>query len=768
MLTEADKRIISRDGKLPGLAVLLDAEMLLEKLKELPRFKDAVKAEIQYLRYKPGNSCASTLYITLADGTGHHYYAKALTEKRFQESWNKPSRQKLIQKGGPFAPLAVADLFIMLFHPIHDKNIGHLEWLVSETHRKHMLKACSLPEIDDEELAIKILRYKPERRLVAKVSRNGQPVAIIRSGTPEEFTKMLIGNAFGMSHGGVLLMGADGASCTLATNWQKGDSLCPEEGRLPSEELVTELAKQLVRIHSATYQHPVKYGIQNEIQSLQGVFNTFEHILPEQAEWFAELSERVGQGLGSVSEQFALIHGDFSLDQVVRRKNKAGEIKLHILDWDRSAYGHPLMDLAAFQARLELQVIEGVLPRWQADAISETFFQVYAKRKETDLAGLYWFVASAMLRLAAEPFRKRDPEWEQYTLQLLQRAEEILADEGASFMKFSARTADTAQDALLETLLNPAKMQVMLHEAGILPEYDTVTGASLRRYKAARRALVDYQIPDKESSRYIIGKYRTKGLDKRSCRIQEQFWQSGFDEQAKTGVPEVLGALPELNTWFQRRINGQGIGAVLIPQNRRLAFLGRCAADAVNTLHQSGIAQTLELPCWRPSEEWQILHKRLTETREKLPQLAGRIAAVLEKSRAVAEKIPDMPSVTVHRDFYQDQIFEQYGRPGHMVLLDLDLVCRGHAALDAGNYIAHIQEFSLRRYGNIEALRTHEDAFRRHFLNQSKTAIPEAVEIYATLSLVRHIHISTLFENRTHTTETLLTICETRLDSHFD
>lgn len=238
---------------------------------------------------------------------------------------------------------------------------------------------------------------------------------------------MLIGNTFGMAQGGVHLLGADGPSCTLATTWQKGFCLCPKDGKLPDLELSKKLAKQLNRIHSATYQHPSRYTIGDEINSLKGVLNSFQHILPAHADWFIHLVERIEQGLNSTGENWALIHGDFSLDQVVQHENKAGEIKLHILDWDRSAYGNPLLDLASFQARLELQVIEGVVARWQVDEILNTFIQSYQKKTEHDITDLYWFVASAMLRLAIEPFRKRNPCWADYTLQLMQRVETLLA-----------------------------------------------------------------------------------------------------------------------------------------------------------------------------------------------------------------------------------------------------------------------------------------------------------------------------------------------------
>ncbi|MCP1659867.1 phosphotransferase [Neisseria perflava] len=766
MLTEADQNIIANDTALPGLAILLDTERLLATLQTIEPFKQAVSAQIQYLRYKPATSCACTLHIKLADASEYFYYAKALTQTRFKESWNRSSVQKALQVGGQFVPYALPDVCIILQHPMYDRGIGHLKWLTSKKHRRHILRACSLPATDRDEPDVKILRYKPERRLVARVSRHGHPIAILRSASPDEFTKMLIGNAFGVSHGGVLLLGADGTSCTLATKWQKGRSLCPEHGTPPDAELTRELARKLSRIHAATYRHPTCYGIAEEIQALQGVANTFKHILPLQTAWFENLSFRVKQNLAELPERFTLIHSDFSLDQVIRRESRHGETKLHILDWDRSAYGHPLMDLATFQARLELQVIEGILPRWQADTIIGELLTTYRRKSENDLTGLVWFTASAMLRLATEPFRKRLPRWDQYVLLLLQRVELLLASSEWPSEKPSNQTVNFDADPMLDTLLNRHKMQHLLSGQHILSEHESVVSASLRRYKIKRRALVNYAIAShSQDNPYLIGKYRAKGLDKRSYRIQKQLWQSGLNDQAQTGVPKVAGAIPELNTWFQYRISGETIGDMLLPQNGRLKFLGEAVANALSALHQSNVANQLDLPFHTPQHELAILQKRLADAQNKLPQLAERIAAVSAACATLIDHLPETTPVCIHRDFYQDQILERHGHPGHMVLFDLDLVCQGQAAVDAGNYLAHIQEFALRQYNDINALKVHEDAFKTQFL-RNRPNDAEAVEIYITLSLARHIDISTLFENRTHTTETLLEICESRLASH--
>lgn len=762
MLTEADQRIVSRDSKLPGLAVLLDTERLLAQLKTLEPFRNAIQVEIQYLRYKPSNSCACTLYIKSDDATCLHYYAKALTAERFHESWNKPSRQKLVQKGGAFAPLALNGLCIMLLHPIHDRAIGKPSWLADETARRHILKACSLSASEAEIPAIKILRYKPERRLVVKVSNKGRAIAILRSGTPEEFSKMLIGNAFGVAYGGAVLTGADGSNCTLATRWQEGESLCPEEGRIPNDSVIADLGKKLARLHSAASRHPTDYTLNDEVQSIADVANTFLHLLPEYKDWFEALQKRISDGLGEIPEQAVLIHNDFSLDQVIQRTSKSGGTKLHILDWDRSAQGHPLLDLASFQARLELQVIEGVLPRYEADRLSDGLLRAYRKKHEAKQADLCLFTASALLRLATEPFRKRNPHWEQYTLQLLQRVQILLDTENITPNTQEETEPGHAPDSPLNILLDTAKMQPLLQQAKILGDTQNLAAATLRHHKKGRRALVEYTVSAGGGSRRIIGKYRAKGLDKRSARIQQHLWQNGFNRPSETGVAEVLGDLPELNTWFQSRIDGQTVGALLHPQNRRLTFLGKAAADALLALHNSGAGNGLDLPVWQAQDEWAVLEKALAEAQTKLPHLAERIARVATQCKALLETLPVRPSETLHRDFYQDQILEPYGTPGRMFLLDLDLACRGDGALDAGNYLAHIQELALRRYGKTDALHAHENAFRRHFLAHSNHAA-KTVEAYTTLTLARHIRISTLFAERAHTTEALLAVCEHRL-----
>ena len=54
-----------------------------------------------------------------------------------------------------------------------------------------------------------------------------------------------------------------------------------------------------------------------------------------------------------------------------------------------------------------------------------------------------------MLRLGAEPFRKRDPRWEQCVLQLLQRIEEILAKTDDPYMPTAENDTCFSEDSPL-------------------------------------------------------------------------------------------------------------------------------------------------------------------------------------------------------------------------------------------------------------------------------------------------------------------------------
>jgi hypothetical protein len=72
-------------------------------------------------------------------------------------------------------------------------------------------------------------------------------------------------------------------------------------------------------------------------------------------------------------------------------------------------------------------------------------------------------------------------------------------------------------------------------------------------------------------------------------------------------------------------------------------------------------------------------------------------------------------------------------------------------------------EQAVREFGRPDALAAQESALRERFIELSGESCRGAVEAYATLTLARHIYLSTRFEERRALTETLLELCEQRI-----
>src|SRR5919197_2793009 len=81
MLTRADAELVERDAALPGLAMLLYADVFLELLKTAAPRVPLSAARPVYVRYKPGTSCLVSYEVTAA-GAQVHVHATAYTIDR--------------------------------------------------------------------------------------------------------------------------------------------------------------------------------------------------------------------------------------------------------------------------------------------------------------------------------------------------------------------------------------------------------------------------------------------------------------------------------------------------------------------------------------------------------------------------------------------------------------------------------------------------------------------------------------------------------------
>lgn len=298
--------------------------------------------------------------------------------------------------------------------------------------------------------------------------------------------------------------------------------------------------------------------------------------------------------------------------------------------------------------------------------------------------------------------------------------------------------------------------------AWVGPRLGEVLGRSLSlrairplRHKPGRRCLIAYDIELAGEVVTVVGKVRSRGLDHHSYELQSKLWHHGFDDASADGVsvPEPLGVMPELHLWLQRWVPGR-VATELLPQDVRLA---ERIAGAIAKLHRANIPAR---KCHTPADEIRILQERLPRVAETHPQWQERIEHVLQASAALAETLPPTPTSGIHRDFYPDQVLVSGDR---LYLLDLDLYCQGDPALDIGNFIAHLSEQSLRQFGHPDAFAQQETSLVESFCKLDSQISRGAIAAYKTLTLVRHIAISTLHPNRRATTAPLLALCEVRL-----
>jgi aminoglycoside phosphotransferase (APT) family kinase protein len=161
------------------------------------------------------------------------------------------------------------------------------------------------------------------------------------------------------------------------------------------------------------------------------------------------------------------------------------------------------------------------------------------------------------------------------------------------------------------------------------------------------------------------------------------------------------------------------------------------------------------------ADELRILHECVTRVETLRPELGPRLGRILKACERLGASVPAPKPCGIHRDFYPAQVLVDGPQ---LWLVDFDLYCHGDPGLDVGNFIGHLTEESLRTFGDAAAWRDREQAMEDRFVELSGQAVRASVRAYTTLTLVRHIYLSTQFAERTAWTERLVELCEERLE----
>ncbi|HEX8229934.1 MAG TPA: phosphotransferase [Chloroflexia bacterium] len=797
MLSPYDAEVVRRDRAIPGLATLLDAEAFAARLRQ-----QAPQAEIGgvrpfYVRYKPGMNCLVAYKVQLPGGQ-IDIYAKA-----HGAGAADPLREAVEQPGipGPLGPgrLAMKDLGIVVSVFPNDSKLEQLGRLGLPEEKTRLFRRVFSDRPDLWEAEIRSIRYKPERRMVAQLLVEGAPQAVLKfytgTGYPEAKQSARV---FNRRKAGCQVLqvprrlGHSDRHHLLAFEWM--------EGQLLSEALagdgldlrdIERVGVALAEGHRRPSNKLAPLNRVAEASTLLSAAAGLAFLVPHLSEKLHGLARRLATYLMQQPAMYGSVHGDFYAKQVLL----AGD-RVVILDFDSAAAGDPAYDLGLFVAHLERGAIRHTVHEGRISAVADALLKGYEQESgQAFRERVRVYAAAGLLKLAPHQFRNREQNWPQGMEAIIDRAEAVLNSVLAP-VRSSLPSSHTRDEAVVPTsgaaqatsiavsdpfgVANDPAMPFLaqaLNPDDVLQQFRRqlsgltggdgqldLLGIRAVRHKTGRRCLIEYDVAVERPGEppqvmTLVGKARARGLDKVTYETVSALWRSGFGGEAEDGisVPEPVGAVPKFQMWLHRKV--PGVPATKLLASERGADIAGRIAEAAHKLHRAWVRAPKQHTM---SDELRILHERLPLVAEIRPEWVGRIQRLLEACDRVGATLPKPRPTGIHRDFYADQVLVDGER---LYLLDFDLYCQGDPGLDIGNFLGHVEEQALRSMGDSDALSTVEEALEERFVELSGEQVRRSIQVYAALTLVRHIHISTRFPDRQHITEALLELSEQRLAS---
>jgi aminoglycoside phosphotransferase (APT) family kinase protein len=428
MHSHADALLIRRDHALPGLATLLDDDAFTHLLRLYLPGCAVEQAQGHYVRYKAGTNCLVAYRVSI-ESQETQVYATAYSHSgydKLQKACQKPHTP------GACGPGVLVDddrLLVIRFLP-NDRKLPGLASLWDEEKRHKMLQSL-LPQTPALWSGpFQILRYKPERRLVARLEAPGQAALL----------KLYSECAFAYARRGAKIQGSDGRlvvqqriqkSRTYAAQtftWLDGQPMdqCLRQHDSP-RQLLEKVAEALAGFHSAASAPGLVEPQHSEIEEVQAAVGSIIPLCPDIAGPVLAIVQQLQCAFTQLSHPNCLIHNDCSADQFVRLQSG----NLALLDMDRATTGDPMADLGSFAARLCWEGLTGRLPLKKAESMVEMVVESYQATAPTlfSAQGFRTYFSARLLRLAAEPFRYRHRYWDREIHAIVQMAKEVYCDD---------------------------------------------------------------------------------------------------------------------------------------------------------------------------------------------------------------------------------------------------------------------------------------------------------------------------------------------------
>lgn len=783
MLEKDDSSIVEADAQVPALSVLLDNDAALVLFqKHLPQLQPTA-ATCTYLRYKPKVSCLASFVLDTPHGV-EMIHAKGYSPAGVVKLANlEQSSERLPPKVRQ--PVVVRDLR-MMFSPFPvDEALPALRLLYDDDRHPTLLKRLA-PDFEfraDSRLVA--LRYKPQRRFVGRIDGAGVPQAIVRVYSEVGYAQSRRAvNSLGQVAAvrTPRILGHSDRHRSLLLQWIEGEPLSKLLAAADCSSEMEAVGAALAALHREQHRKLPRRSPGAEAQSLLRLIADSSFLGAGLAVPMEQLAKRCDKMLRTIPERLASTHGDFHAGQVVLGTSQ----RVGVIDLDRAALGHASGDLGNFIAHIEQACLYGTLSNEKKWRYSNAFLTGYRQAGgQVEQRSLRIFVAASLLKLIHEPFRYREDGWRDKTRLILMRASNLLntnehvqgshvrtrrvrkksalreqhAERTGPSLQFADEKIPQLQEAL-DPQLAADRLTPLVQRCYSNASLE-LCGVRLLRHKLGRRCVIAYDFRGKNIPEplTILGKLQAKNRHEQSLQLQQNLWKSGFDDQSLDGisVARPVGMLPSWNLWLQEFVPGQNGWQALAGPNRRT--VAARLADAVKKLSDAHVPTT---KIHTIHEELRILEEKLPQAARSLPHLEARIEKVLTACRELAATVSSTPRLGIHRDFYPDQLVVAGQR---IYVLDHDLYCLGDPCLDIGNFRAHLMEKELRDRTGANAYHSESQAMVDRFVSLAGFAAARVIDVYTTLSLARHIYLSTTFVERRPAADQLLELCERRIAS---
>ncbi len=410
MLAPPDAAVAARDPVVPGLRVVLDPEAVADRLRVL--LEPPIRVVPSYVRYKPGSSCLVGYRVECRGGD------QLIHVKAF-----KHGKQSKLAKmtTSPAGTAAFEDDLVGIAVFPQDRLLPVVGRLSDPVFFDTLLSRILPDGLEWQGAHLHMIRYKPERRYVARIDLAGRPVAALKAYCPDDYLRAAkiakVATGGRQSVRTPLRLGASDRHRVVAHEWLAGSQL----EATASMEVMEAVGNTLAVLHRRPKKHLARRRRREEASAIRESGRSLAELVPELQGRLKRLSTEVARRVREMEPRKIPIHGDFSPDQIV-----LGPFGVGVLDLDNAVLADPAADVGWFAADLEMRALGGDLFPSSSEGAIAALVAGYRDAGGEDLGErLPAYRAASLLSRAVEPFRYRSASWPQDIESVVRRAEEV-------------------------------------------------------------------------------------------------------------------------------------------------------------------------------------------------------------------------------------------------------------------------------------------------------------------------------------------------------